>query len=122
MCAELWEAWDQHSLTGDQGRQDQGRGNRGGGCPQWFSSPDRRMRIKGLVISFIERSLCKQVVRAEGQCRGRSPAGLMVMVQRRQSGGGDREVGRRDRRLCRGDSLEFVCVYYTGKNRVHFRG
>ena len=43
MCAELQEAWDQDSLTGDQGRQDQGRGNRGGGCPQWFSSPDRRV-------------------------------------------------------------------------------
>lgn len=28
------------------------------------------------MVSFIERSLCKQVARAEGQGQGRSPAGL----------------------------------------------
>lgn len=122
MCAELQEAWDQGCLVGDQACQDWGRGSRGGGWPQWFSSPDRRVRVKGLVVSLIERSLCKQAARAEGQGRGRSPAGLMMMVQRRQSGGGDREAGRRDRRLCRGNSLESVCVYYTGKNWVQLRG
>ena len=77
------------------------------------------MRVKGLVVSLIEHL---SVARAEGQSGGLSPAGFVMMVQRRQSGGGDRETGRRDRRLCRGISLESVCVYYTGKNRVQLRG
>lgn len=51
------------------------------------------------------------------ELRARVRVGVQLgLTQRRQSGGGDREVGRRDRRLCRGNALEFVCIYYTGKN------
>lgn len=71
------------------------------------------------MVSLIERL---SAARAEGQSRGLSPAGFVMMVQRRQSGGGDSETGRRDRRLCRGISLESVCIYYTGKNLVQLRG
>lgn len=67
------------------------------------------MGVKGPGVSLIERYLCDQTARAEGQGWGGSPAGLVIMVKRRQIGGRDWEVGR-DGQEALQRALAGICV------------
>lgn len=114
------EAWDQgsHWVPGSPAS---GQGNRGGGCPQWFSSPDRRVWVKGLVVSFIEGVS----LQADGQSWG---PGVRVRVQLGFGSEGNQEV--ETGRLAGGTGEFFVegihwnlCVYITlGRTEFSWEG